>query len=46
MLLFRNLAGRTDAALYQALGEVYAAQVQMRSDTTLRAKFDEPAHYF
>src|SRR5690348_8160955 len=38
---FQQLAGRTDEALYQALALVYGVQLQVRSDTVLRATLNE-----
>src|SRR5216110_1326072 len=38
--VFRQLASRTDEALYHALAEVYSLDCRMRRDTVLRATFD------
>lgn len=38
---FQQLAGRTDDALYEALGQIHALRYQMCTDTATRAKFDE-----
>jgi hypothetical protein len=37
---FQQLAGRTDDALYQALGQVHALQVRMHTDTALSERFN------
>ena len=38
---FQQLAGRTDEALYQALGQVYAIRFEMQQNETLQSRFDQ-----
>ena len=38
---FQQLAGRTDEALYQALGRLYAIQFDMRADAALQSQFGQ-----
>jgi hypothetical protein len=41
---FQQLASRTDAALYHALGQAHALLFQMRSDAALQQQFQELLH--
>jgi len=38
--VFRQMAGRTDDALYEALGQIHALRFRMLTDAALRAEFD------
>ena len=39
--VFQQMASRTDDALYEALGQVHALRIEMHTNPTLRAEFDD-----